>query len=151
MKKNRLQKGVMPQIVRDYNSNSASVPALQVTQKVAAKKFLPILRLFNRKWHPQEMRKAFSTIFSLDEWKALSEEEKNTHTIQNCTVCSEKFTAYSTVFPTPKRRGKKPLPPPKSTTNIQLLQQDLSSPKALGRKVLSQFHKNDFKHQAKMC
>ena len=122
MKTNKLPRGVMPHIVRDYNGIFSGVPALQVTQKVAATKFLPILKLFNNKWHPQEMRNAYITTFSLDNWKELSEEEKNTHTIQKCVACSEKFAAYTAAFPTPKRRGKKPLVSPK-TTNIQLSEQ----------------------------
>ena len=79
------------------------------------------------------------TTFSLSNWRELSEEEKSTHTIQNCTTCRENFAAYSAAFPTPKRRGKKPLLPPK-TANIHLLEQDLSYPKTLGKKVLRELN-----------
>ena len=106
MKRNKFPKGVMPQIVPDYYKIFASFQALQVTHKVASNKFLPIVRLFNNKWHPQQMKDAFHSVFSLDEWKALSEEEKATHTINS--------------FPSPKRRGKKPIAIPKSTATIEL-------------------------------
>ena len=139
MKTNKLPKGAMPHILRSYNGIFSSVPALQVTHKIAATKFLPILRLFNKKWHPQEMRTAYITTFSLHNWKELSEEETNAHTVRNCTACYEKFATFSAAFPTPKRRGKKPLLPPK-TTNIQFLEQDLSSTNALGRKVLRELN-----------
>ena len=139
MKTNKLPKGAMPHILRNYNGIFSSVPALQVTHKIAATKFLPILRLFNKKWHPQEMRTAYITTFSLHNWKELSEEETNAHTVRNCTACYEKFATFSAAFPTPKRRGKKPLLPPK-TTNIQFLEQDLSSTNALGRKVLRELN-----------
>ena len=85
------------------------------------------------------MRTAYITTFSLHNWKELSEEEKNAHTVRNCTACYEKFATFSAAFPTPKRRGKKPLLPPK-TTNIQFLEQDLSSTNALGRKVLRELN-----------
>lgn len=140
MKRNKLPKGAMPQIVRDYNSNFGNVQALQVTHKLASKKFLPILRLFNNKWHPQESKNAYLSVFSVDEWKVLPPEEKETHTISDCKACCEKFAAFSNAFPSPRRRGKKPIVVSKRCVNIELSEQDLSSSKCLGRKVLRELN-----------
>ena len=119
MKRNKLPKGAMPQIVHDYNSNFGNVQALQVTHKRASKKFLPILRVFNNKWHPQEMKNAYQSVFSIHEWKVLSPEEKETYTISDCKACSDKFAAFSNAFPSPRRRGKKPIVVPKRSVSIQ--------------------------------
>lgn len=70
----------MPKIVQNYNCNFTGVQGLQVTYKVAANHFKPICNHFNKKWHPQEMKNAFLSVFSLQPWKALSQEEKETHT-----------------------------------------------------------------------
>ena len=140
MKRNKFPKGVMPQIVQDYNKIFASIQGLQVTHKVASNKFLPIFRLFNNKWHPQEMKDTFLSVFSLDEWKVLPEEEKATHTVKDCKACSERFVAFSNAFPSPKRRGKKPIAIPKRTTTIELSEQDLCSSRSLGRKVLRELN-----------
>ena len=152
MKRNKFPKGVMPQTVQDYNKHFASIQGLQVTHKVASNKFLPIVRLFNNKWHPQEMKDAFLAVFSLDEWKVLPEEEKATHTVKDCKACSERFVAFSNAFPSPKRRGKKPIAIPKRTATIELSEQDLCSSRSLGRKVLENLtpsHKRSSKSQAK--
>ena len=106
MKTNQLPKGVMPKIVHDYNCHFAIAQALQVTHWTAAKQYLPIIRLFNNKWHPQNMKDVFLSAFSLDTWVTLSEEEKKSHTVKNCKACRENFAGFSNSFPSPKKRGK---------------------------------------------
>ena len=139
-KRIKLPRGEMPHIIREYNSIFTSTPALQVTQKVAANKFAAICRTFNRKWHPQEMKSTYISTFSLENWNALSLEERSRHALRNCTSCSKNFAAFSAAFPSPKSIIKKPLLPQPKSTGIKFCEQDLSSPKALGRKVLQELN-----------
>ena len=48
--------------------------------------------------------------------------------------------AFSNAFPSPKRRGKKPIAIPKRTATIELSEQDLCSSRSLGRKVLRELN-----------
>ena len=79
MKGNLLQKGKMAEILRDYNRNFASVHGLQVTYGIAAKRFQAICRIFNNKWRPQETKGAYLSVFSVEAWKVLSQEEREKH------------------------------------------------------------------------
>ena len=137
-----------------YNCHFSSVKGLHVTHKVATKKFLPLLRIFNNKLHPQSMKSAYVSIFTIDKWKALPEEEKQIHTIRNCEVCNKKYVVFSKAFPSPKRRGKKPVVVPKSTATINLLREIFPPLGLLAKKCwksLTQSHKGDFENQGKMC
>ena len=72
----------------------------------------------------------------------LSQEEKETHSVKQCKACREKYSVLTEVFPTPRRRRKTPVAVPRgpNTATIQLSEQDLSTPKALGRKVLRELN-----------
>ena len=141
MKGNLLQKGKMPDILRDYNRNFSSVHGLQMTYGIAAKRFQAICRIFNNKWHPQETKGAYLSVFSVEAWKVLSQEEREKHTLRESKACSEQFAALNDAFPTSVRR-KKPIAVPKKSKSvtIELSNQDLSTPKALGRKVLKELN-----------
>ena len=142
MKGNLLQKGKMPEILRDYNLNFASAHGLQVTYGVAAKRFQAICKIFNNKWHPQETKGAYLSVFSVEAWKVLSQEEREKHTLKDCKACSEQFEALSDAFPTSVRRRKKPIEVPKKSKSvtIKLSDEDLSTPRALGQKVLKELN-----------
>ena len=131
-----LPRGKMPEITCDYNHNFASVQGLQVSYGVAVKRFQAINKLFNRKWHPQQMKEAYLSVFSIDTWKTLSQEEREKHTLKECKVCNEKFAILNNAFPAHVKRGKKPIAVPKKVVQIEFTGQDMSTPKALGRKVL---------------
>ena len=80
MKRARLQKGVMPDIVRVYNLHFENTQQLQVTCKLALKRFPTICRILNKKWSPQENRETFLTTSSLEAWSALPQKDKeHTH------------------------------------------------------------------------
>ena len=89
----------------------------------------------------------YLSVFSMEAWKALPQEERKEHTLRECRACQEKFPELSKAFPAPTRRGKKAaVVPSKNTHSIQLSQHDLSSPKALGGKVLREL--NNISQQA---
>ena len=76
------------------------------------------------------MKEAYLSVFSIDAWKTLSQEERQKHTLKECKVCNEKFAILNNAFPAYVKRGKKPIAVPKKVVQI------VSTPKALGRKVL---------------
>ena len=135
MKETKFPKGVMPEIVRDYNHTFADIQPLQVTYKVATHRFEAIRRLFNLKWHPQEEKSEFISAFNLEAWRALSKEDKEAHTLKECNACAERFTDLNNSFPSASRKRKVIKAVPKLVT-IKLSEEDLHSPQDLGQKVL---------------
>ena len=86
-----LPRGKLPPIVREYNTCFSSEKQLQVSYSMASKCFTAIRKLFNRKWHPQEMREAYLHAFNIEAWKALTQAQKQEHTLTNCEVCQTKL------------------------------------------------------------
>ena len=109
MNEKLLPRGKMPEITLDYNHNFASVQGLQVTYGVAVKRFQAINKLFNKKWHPQQMKEAYLSVFSIDAWKIMSQEEREKHTLKECKVCKDKFAIRNNAFAVHVKRGKKPI------------------------------------------
>lgn len=114
-KGNILPKGVMPQIVREYNHHFSTEKGFQVSYSLASRRFPAICKLFHNKWHPKDMKGAYLTVFSTEAWKALSQEEQDEHTLRECKACQDKFAEFSKAFPVPTRRGKKQSLSPKQT------------------------------------
>ena len=81
------------------------------------------------------MKEAYLSVFNIQVWKTLSQEERKEHTLRECKVCKEKFATLSNAFPIRSKR-KKTIVLPKKSATIQFSDQDLSTPKALGRNVL---------------
>ena len=70
---NRLPKGSMATIIRNYNQQFSGYE-LTTSYTVATKKFLAITRtISNRRWHPTEAKEEFLTKFSPTAWKNLTE------------------------------------------------------------------------------
>ena len=78
---------------------------------------------------------AYPSAFSVDALRALSQEEQGKHTLGECKTCGEKFAALSNAFPLPKRIRKKPA---QNGSHNNIYEQDLSTPRALGRKALKE-------------
>ena len=112
---NILPRGVMPQIVREYNHHFSTKEDFQVSYSLAAKRFPVVCKLFINKWHPKEMLGVYLSVFSMEAWKALPQEERKEHTLRECRACQEKFPELSKAFPAPTRRGKKAAVVPQKT------------------------------------
>ena len=60
-----------------------------------------VLDCFTKRWNPdQRKRQEYLTTFSMNNWKKLSEEEKNKHTISRCDECFLEHRALQEAFPT---------------------------------------------------
>ena len=125
--------GTIPKVVREYNDHFASESNMQVKYATASKHFPVVAKRFNEKWHPQEMRSVFLRTFSIEAWKALSPEERGKHSLSSCKGCCEDHPCLSSAFPRSVKRGM--LKPKKI---IALTKRDLSSPAALGGRVLKE-------------
>ena len=104
---------------------------MQVKYATASKHFRVVAKRFNDKWHPQEIRSVFLRKFSIEAWKALSPEERGKHSLSTCKGCCEDYPCLSSAFPISVKRG---MQQPKKI--IALTKRDLSSPAALGGRVL---------------
>lgn len=90
-------------------------------------------KAFLKKWTPTTKRVEYTNTFSIENWKALPEGEKNKHTLSNCRACFSQHENIQRAFPL------KPVyipPPPVITVDKTQLQQ--ASEKEIGRKVLSE-------------
>lgn len=103
MKGKLLPKGKIPEIMRDYNTIFTCAEGLQVTYGLAAKRFPTINRLFNNKWHTQQMKGAYLSVFSTEAWSVLPPEERAKHTLKECRACMDKFSTLSNTFPIPEK------------------------------------------------
>ena len=86
------------------------------------------------------MKSTYANMFSVENWNTLPEDEKSRHTVQNCTACSEMSSDCSAAFPAPIRRVRKSVVKPPSSMKIALSEENLTSPKSLGRKVLQELN-----------
>ena len=66
--------------------------------------------------------------------------KNNKSTLKECRACRERFPALSDAFPIRVGKRKKAIVVPKKSATIELSLQDMSTPKALGRKVLRELN-----------
>ena len=138
-KNHKLQYGAISQVMREYNDHFASESNLQVKYTLASKHFVAVAKRFNDKWHPQEIRGVFLAKFNIEVWQSLSQEEKGRHTLSCCKACQQYHPDLTSVFPRSVKRGrKKTVRPYRGSHTISLSKQDLSSPAALGGRVLKE-------------
>ena len=112
--------------------------SLQVKYSLASKRFMVICRLFSNKCQSKESREAYLSAFGIDAWKALEPEEREEHTLSECKACQEHYPQLVNVFPTPAKRVRKPVVTVESHS-IKFTEKDLSSTKAIGRRMLKDF------------
>ena len=130
-----LERGSKKKIVEDYNEHFKSFPNLLLPYTVAVKKLPKLLHDFNQRWHPQEQHRCYIDTFSTDSWKALCEKEKQQHTVRNCEICMKSHPILVKAFP----GGTYISTNAQSNSQcISLSDSDISSPRALGRKVLEE-------------
>ena len=99
----KLPRGSYSKIIHEYNQHFADAPNLQTTYTVASNKFLPITRIFGKKWHPDGVRQVFITTFTPTSWVSNDPLEKYKHTLCACKVCEEKHETLNQSFPTSKQ------------------------------------------------
>lgn len=131
-KGNKLPHGSISKIMADFNQHFSSVPGYNVDYSTTAKKFQGIWRRFNMRWHASSGRKDFLEASSLNAWKQLSSEEKQKHTLNNCSECPKSMPNLFGSFPLAKKRNTLP--------SISLSPQDLSNTKRFGKKVLRELN-----------
>ena len=142
-----LPRGALPTIVREYNAHFTNEINLQVNYVHASKRFVTISKRSNDKWHPQEKRDTFLSTFNTEVWQSLSQDQRDKHTLSDCKECQERYPDLSNAFPAGVRRGKKRVQ--KLPETIRLTKEDLSSPQALGSKVLRELTRKPLTRQAR--
>ncbi len=132
---NALAKGALAQVKAEFNEQFRSTEAMQLSYVMATKKIPQIVRAFNQRWHPQCQRQSFLETFSLTAWTRRLHQEKQQHSLRNCTACCEKHLSLTRSFPDqPNLRLKDKLP------TITFTKRDFSSQHAFGRKVLGELN-----------
>ncbi len=91
-----------------------------------------ICNSFSKKWRPQAKRVEYTSVFSIEHWKAKSDAEKNEHTLSKCTACFTEYEHLQKAFP-----GKPMHTPP---TPMITLPDKPAQEKELGRKVLEELN-----------
>ncbi len=127
-----LVKGAVVQVREEYNEHFQSSKAMELSYVMATKKIPQILKAFNQRWHPQYQRQRFLETFSLAAWTCLPQQDKE-HSLRNCTACGVKHLSLTRSFPGEPKVTLEGNPP-----TITFTKHDLSSQRALGRKVLSE-------------
>ena len=109
---------------------------MQVNYVLSSKRFVTISKRFNDKWQPQEEGDTYLCSFNTEAWQSLPQAE---YTLSECKECQERYADLSNVFPVGVRRGKTIVDKaPKTCPSISITEEDLSSPAALGGKVLKE-------------
>jgi len=129
----KLPRGSYRKVIHEYNQHFADAPNLQTIYTVASNKFLPITRIFGKKWHPDGAKQVFITTFAPTSWVSIDTLEKSKHTLRACKVCEEKHEALNQSFPVASHSRKIAKCP-----QITLHPSDLSSPAQFGSKLLEQ-------------
>jgi hypothetical protein len=64
-------------------------------------KKLPLLRDIIKNWSPRDYhnRKRYLDVFSLENWKKLSDTKKQEHSFMNCRGCAVRFSGTQALFP----------------------------------------------------
>ena len=134
----QLSQASMVKVVDEYNKCFSQLrPQMHLSLTTAKKRVRQLLDEFNKKWHPQSQKDTFLSVFSLNSWSNLPLEEKNKHTLQDCSACFEQHLSLTRAFPCNKAfktklKSEDPV--------ISFNQQDLSSPSNLGKKALNELN-----------
>ena len=84
-------------------------------------------------------KKTHLSSFNTEAWQSLSQTDRDKHTLSDCKECQERYAELSNAFPVGVRRGKTRVNNrPITCPTINLTKKDLSSPEALGSKVLKE-------------
>lgn len=83
-------------VVEDYNNHFCDQPSMSLALSVAYKRLHQLLANFNKKWYPECQKDAF---LSVNAWNSLSLDEKNKHTLSDCSICRTKHYLLTTAFP----------------------------------------------------
>lgn len=129
----KVPRGSITKILHDYNQHFSDTPELKSTYTIAVKKFLPITKIFGKKWFPHRAKEEFLTTFSPSRWTNLDPQEKSQHTLKECKICKSKYESHSHSFPLSSRRKKLSKP-----VRISFSPEDISTPKQFGSKLLSE-------------
>ena len=96
----RLSHASLENVVKKYNELfSEQRPSMHLTLAVAEKRVRPLLTTFNRRWHPPSQRNVFLTAFSQTNWDHLPSDEKNKHTLRQCSACHTYHLSLNLSFP----------------------------------------------------
>ena len=111
---------------------------------------MAISKRFNDKWHPQENKDTYLSSFNTVVWQSLSQTDRDKHTLSDCKECQERYAELSNAFPVGVRQGKTRVNNrPITCPTINLTKKDLSSPEALGSKVLKELTSKSLARQAR--
>ncbi len=58
-----------------------------------------IVEIFKKRWNPHETKKSYLEHFSINNWRSLSQRQKEKHTITTCKGCTEKHLEQQLCFP----------------------------------------------------
>ena len=131
----QLSQASIAKVVEEYNKCFS--PQMHLSLTTAKKRVRQLLDKFNKKWHPQSLKDTFLNVFSLNSWTSLPLEEKNKHTLQDCSACSRQHLSLTRAFPCNKAVKTKLK---KDEPVISFNEQDLSSPSNLGKKALNELN-----------
>ena len=89
------------QFFEDVKENF-TIPYIMFTKK------LPLLKDVIKKWSPRDYqnRKRYLNVFSLDNWKKLSDIKKQEHSFANRRGCAVRFSGTQALFPSTSARYK---------------------------------------------
>ncbi len=94
-----------------------------------------ILTIFQRRWNPTSKRSEYETRFSTTNWKALTLQAKQEHSLSNCVACSKELLDLQEAFPA------RPTYVVTASPLVSLPEQQTSSRRVerqLGRRVLGE-------------
>ena len=92
-------------VVEAYNRHfSEQGQCMNLSLAVAKKRVHPLLTTFNKRWNLYSQKTTFLDVFSLTSWNQLPLEEKNKHTLQQCSECHTQHLSLTKAFPDKKDR-----------------------------------------------
>lgn len=84
----QLLRSSIVKVVEEYNRRfSEQGASMHLPIDIGHNRIRQLLSTFNKKWRPQSQKDTFLSVFSLTAWTRLPLEEKNKHTLQNCSAC----------------------------------------------------------------
>ena len=94
-----------------------------------------ILDNFSNKWHPQSKRLVYLSTFSTENWKRLTNSEKEKHTLAFCGACFNSYQTLQECFP-----GKPVFFPPEPMISLPDTPCTIRAEKNMTRKVLGELN-----------
>ena len=96
----RLTRASLLKIVEEYNRIfSDQRPSMNLTTDITEKRVHQLLDMFNKRWHPSNQRNVFLDAFSQSAWHRLPSEEKDKHTLAQCSACRTQHLSLTLSFP----------------------------------------------------